>query len=942
MNSSILSNPSLEPAALRGLTADQKTRLTEILERYLVSLENGQPTSLDSLIAENPDLAATLTAYVASLEDLHGIAAGFANNSRPAHVEPDDLDQEERRLGDFRLIREVGRGGMGIVYEARQISLDRRVALKVLPFAAVLDARQIARFKTEAQAAAQVQHPNIVPVFAIGVERGVNYYAMQFVDGQPLDRAIEELRAGRSESSSRKTAKRFEDLHTVIRLGIQGAEALHAAHEYGVVHRDIKPSNLLLDGDGKLWVTDFGLARCQMNGSLTRTGDVVGTMRYMSPEQASGQSALVDQRTDIYSLGVTLYELLTLQPVFAASDTGAAPRRPLEETPRPLRQIRPEIPVDLETVIMKAMATSRDDRYATAQAFADDMRRVLEGKPTVARPPTIVDRLAKWERRHRRIVGAAMGVGALSLAGLLVAMGLIAREKSRAEHNFERAQSSLRDAHEAVDTFGSRLADKLADVPGATLLRQQLLQETLSYYQRFAAQAEHDPALRSELAETYNKIAPLTEELGSIDDAIAAHQAARRLFAQLAADQPREPKHSRRLAQCDNYLGLVLAKAGKTEQAQSAYDAAIELQQALSAKFPDDSTYADDLALSHNNLGLLLGETARPGKAKEEFLAAIALRERRLVAQPDDPEANRNLAGSFNNLASLYMDETPAEAEWCYKRALKCRQSAVAARPDEMQYQSELALAHNNLGALQSRLNRLGEAARSYDEAIRIQTELVRRGPSQKSFRRDLAVSYNNRGLVQTRSSEPKGAEESFQRALDLHLALVAEHPDDIALQSSLGSVYNNLGSVLEDSRRLPEAATAYEQAVEHQELACRLSPEIARYTSFLSRHYFNYGRVLRGLGRPGDAANVALRRRKLWERSPDKLLSVAEELALASGQLSQSPGGDISSEQCAEWAVDTLEQAVAAGLQLPVNLEDNIPFAVLRENSRFAAMMKR
>ena len=223
---------------------------------------------------------------------------------------------DERRLGDFRLIREIGRGGMGVVYEASQISLGRRVALKVLPFAAVLDSRQIARFKHEAQAAAQLEHPNIVSVFAIGVERGVHYYAMQYIEGQSLDRALAEMRPAAcsapdrgaggveadvcpSTSSSLLTAKstrRRDYFQTVARLGIQAAEALHAAHEHGVVHRDIKPSNLLLDADGKLWVTHFGLARCQTDATLTRTGDVVGTMRYMSPEQAMGQSALVDHR----------------------------------------------------------------------------------------------------------------------------------------------------------------------------------------------------------------------------------------------------------------------------------------------------------------------------------------------------------------------------------------------------------------------------------------------------------------------------------------------------------------------------------------------------------------------------------------------------------------------------------------------------------------------
>ena len=364
-----------------SLTLEQKQRLTEVLEQYLCALERGVPLRIERLQADHPDLVERMEVYLESLTRLHGAAIGFRCSGAPAPVECAATESDEKRLGDFVLVREVGRGGMGIVYEAVQVSLGRRVALKVLPFAAVLDTQQIARFKNEAQAAAQLNHPNIVPVFAVGVERGVHYYAMQFIDGQPLDLAIADLRgtsrsqteiarpgsdqptlprlAEQSPPSSRgsfltaKFTARQEYFRVVIRLGIQAAEALHTAHEYGVLHRDVKPSNLLLDAEGKLWVTDFGLARCQSDLTLTRTGDVVGTRRYMSPEQASGQAVLVDQRTDVYSLGVTLYELLTLRPAFGGDDELPLARR-LEASPVRPRNLQPLLPLDLETVVLKA------------------------------------------------------------------------------------------------------------------------------------------------------------------------------------------------------------------------------------------------------------------------------------------------------------------------------------------------------------------------------------------------------------------------------------------------------------------------------------------------------------------------------------------------------------------------------------------------------------
>ena len=304
---------------------------------------------------------------------------------QPEPVAPHAVDQQaaqrhaEKRLGDFEIGPEIGRGGMGVVYEATQISLQRKVALKVLPFAAMWDHKQIARFQNEAQAAAQLQHPNIVPVFAVGQERGVHFYAMQLIQGRSLDQILGELRreaqATRhrrrnsawcrpwrsnrpcSRSCRRNTRPGSRGIAGRSRgLGIQAASALHYAHECGVVHRDVKPSNLLVDHRNKLWITDFGLARVQDSPGVTVTGDVVGTLRYMSPEQATGKQALVDPRTDIYSLGATLYELLTLRPAFRGDDRQAVLQAIANQEPVAPRTIDPAIPLDLETIVLQAMA----------------------------------------------------------------------------------------------------------------------------------------------------------------------------------------------------------------------------------------------------------------------------------------------------------------------------------------------------------------------------------------------------------------------------------------------------------------------------------------------------------------------------------------------------------------------------------------------------------
>ncbi|HRX78879.1 MAG TPA: protein kinase, partial [Pirellulaceae bacterium] len=825
---------SREPLAASLLSVEQKERLTEILDRYLSSLEEGIPIHPDALVEEHPDLAEPLRAYLASLNELHCAAAGFGGGEKDDCADEIEADGDTRRLGDFVLGRELGRGGMGIVYEARQISLDRTVALKVLPFAAVLDSKQIARFKSEAQAAAQILHPNIVPVFAIGVDRGVHFYAMQFIDGQALDLAIAGLRktkrrrgvayeptalaagpdlrtdwsegprlaasAHKSESDptcnsllSDSSDNARDYFRTVARLGMQAAEALHAAHEYGIVHRDIKPSNLLLDHEGKLWVTDFGLARCQRDATFSKTGDIVGTMRYMSPEQAAGKSSLVDQRTDVYSLGVTLYELLALEPAVRGDDGPALLRSIDEQNPQSLRKRQPKLPVDLENVILKAMAKAREERYTTAQELADDLRRFLDGQPTFAKPPTAAERAAKWAMRHKRVVAAVAGVLLLACIGFAVSTLLIAREKLNTDRNFERAEKNFRDAQQAVDRFGAQFAERLATVPGAGSVRREMLRDTLAYYQSFVEQAADDPTLQADLALTYSKIGTLTNEIGSTEEAIAAHEKASSLFEKLAAREPGNLEHQRHLALCHNNLAMTLGRAGRVDDARETYRTAIALQGTLAGRTQSDQSLSD-LAISHTNLGLLLSETGDNQGADRSFQEAIRLQEELVAKSPDDAERHRNLAVTFNNLSAIYLASNHDKAQACYESALAHQKLAVASQPSNTDFASDLAATYNNLGSLQSQREDFSAAANSYDQAIQLHQKLLQADPSHKPYRHDLAISFNNYGLMKSRLQDPSAAEQAFQRSIAIQEALVALHPDDMALRSSFGGVYNNLG----------------------------------------------------------------------------------------------------------------------------------------------------
>ncbi len=339
----------------------------------------------------------------------------------------------EGSLGDFAIVRVAGRGGMGVVYEAVQKSLQRRVALKVLPPAFADDPRRVRLFQVEAQAAAGLQHPHIVPVYLVGSEGELHYYAMQFIEGRTLAEVIAASTAdtgGGDRLDPDLTSPRM-----AAELGRQAALALQAAHEQGITHQDVKPSNLLVDDSGWLWVGDFGLARIGGQANPTFSGAVLGTLRYMSPEQASGARVVVDHRADVYALGATLYELITGQPAFDGDDRLELLRRIAGDEPRPPRRINFAIPRDLETIVLKAMAKEPGERYATALDLADDLDRFLQGRPILGRPPSAIDRAAKWARRNRSAAAAAMIVSIAAVAG--VGGAILWRDSVLRRHNHE-------------------------------------------------------------------------------------------------------------------------------------------------------------------------------------------------------------------------------------------------------------------------------------------------------------------------------------------------------------------------------------------------------------------------------------------------------------------------------------------------------------------------
>ncbi|MBL9161766.1 MAG: serine/threonine protein kinase [Planctomycetaceae bacterium] len=933
-------------------------RLALVLDEYMSELEStGLPPDVERLAVEHPDLAEELRSYADSLQVLHQMTTGL----RPESAQPQASAATGRakRLGDYEILREVGRGGMGVVYEARQLSLNRLVALKVLPFAAMLDERQIARFRTEAQAAAQLHHPNIVPVHAVGQERGVHYFAMQFIAGQSLEHAIDELRgyamptdptiSYSRASAAVKVAERERDTaidsafstrvsthsrtycHSVARLMLQAADAVDHAHQLGVIHRDVKPSNLLLDRSGKLWITDFGLARIQSDSGVTISGDIVGTIRYMSPEQAAGNSALVDARTDVYALGATLYELLTLRPAHVGSGRQEILRQIEAVEPASPRSLNPAVPFDLETITLRALAKARDERYPTARALAEDLRRFLNGEPTEARRPTPIDRAAKWALRHRKIVALAATFLVVltcvsATSALMIAQGERRTKDALAasEANRLRAEEHYQQARQVVDRFGG-IANELSRLPGAEPLRRTLLNDTLEYYRQFVARAAGDEQLAAEMAGAYHKAAVIAEAIGDRQDALEFCDRSLQLFAELTAKSPDDETLQARQANAYNSLGLLLGATGKSQKALEAYARAIQLQQAIADRRPGAAQPEQSLAETYSNLGLLQGQLGDKNAARKSLAAAIRLFKQLLKEEPRDVDLRHTLAIGYNNLSFVERGDDWNDSETSCRSAIALLDELVAENSSRLAFRSDLALCQNNLGSIHGHREDWEAACESYRKAIELQRQLTRQAGAVVLYRRDLAVSLNNLAQAQQALGNLDAAIKSFADAEEIALQLADDYPHEITFHSFAGVVLNNRASALETSGKAAEAIAVYEAAIEHQRSAFDEAPQVIEYREFLSKHYFNYGRALRAAGRPADAAQVALQRRQLWPADGEHLGKVAVELAEAAGQIraegALAPENDgkhsLLAAEFEAAAAETLREAASQGCDL-------------------------
>jgi serine/threonine-protein kinase len=869
-----------------------------LAEEFAARFRRGERPSLKEYTDRYPELADDIRTLFPALVDLEQAddARQEAPDDPTGGVPPPPAPgtgtgaaQALLQVGDYRMLREIGHGGMGVVYEAEQISLGRRVAVKILPPHVARDPKMLERFRREARAAARLHHTNIVPVFEVGREGEVCYYAMQFIQGQGLDLVYEELRRLRGRPNAVRAERpprpapgtsthaewpavdqvvrslltgRFGDgplteelggefhddgevttaepartegdsrtdhqgaipsaparpslpesapaqaqaqaqaqpvmlggsqlsavesgrrayARSIALIGLQAAQALAYAHARGIIHRDIKPSNLLLDTAGVVWITDFGLAKSN-DDSLTLTGDLLGTLRYMAPERFRGPG---DARSDVYALGLTLYELLTLEPAFEAPD-----RLRLIEQIKSVEPVRPRlldrrIPRDLETVVLKAIDKDPRRRYQTAEALAEDLRRFRDDEPILARRATAIECYARWARRNPgvAVLGAVLtAVLVLATVGSLIVAGRMATladrqrraadseraahlaegearaheaalrlqeaqarrdaERALAETEVERAhaEENFQRARAVVDQYFTQVSEsQLLTVPGLQTLRRDLLQSALTFYQDYLASRGSDPELRAALAAVHLKAAKIHLELGDRASAARDYQGALPLYEALARANPGDVAVRNGLAEC-HYGQAECLPPGASRR--DAFQKSATIRQELVAQRPADTQLREDLARSYQALGESEQSNRQAKQALESFLKARDIAASLVGDHPDDPAYHhdfaRNLAQIAECLCSLQRHQDEAIVR---PMAINHARAAYELAPNVVTYgrlYGHLLMREgDNLGAQ----GRYAESGRSLREAVRVEEKLIRENPAVPDLRRELAWAY--------------------------------------------------------------------------------------------------------------------------------------------------------------------------------------------------------
>jgi eukaryotic-like serine/threonine-protein kinase len=947
--------------AVEALVARHLKRHSGDVQKSLAAVPAGKSTRESLERIGDPDIEATLghvsSAHVSTDDGIVDRTTSYDIGS------PTALGQR------FRVLRPHARGGLGAVFVALDAELNREVALKQILEKHADDPVSRGRFLLEAEVTGGLEHPGIVPVYGLGTySDGRPYYAMRLIKGDSLKEAIDDFHAGKSENSD--PGRSSLELRKLLRAFTDVCNAIEYAHSRGVLHRDIKPSNIIVGRHGETLMVDWGLAKATgksdpsgaertllpssaSGSSETLPGSALGTPAYMSPEQAEGNHEALGPRSDVYSLGATLYYLLTGQPAVPGDDIGAILRAVQRGELVPPRQVDPSIDAALEAVCLKAMALRPEDRYATCRALADDVERWMADEPVSAWHEPLVRRARRWARRNRTAVSSLAAAILMALVGTAAVLAVQTRANGRLmQANGDLASASAREkqrfdlAMDAIKLFHGQVGDDLV-LKGDQfkLLRDKLLKGAADFYAKLEGllEGQIDPASRSAMGNAYFELGELTSKIGNQSEAIAAHRKALALRRELASEAAEDiaaradvatslraaaalltetgkpadalaslveardlleslphsgvgdDRRQALLGTVYRGIGWVLTGTGKTAAAMSAHQKSVEILTRLAEASPAVTEFRSDLADTLNNTGTLQVQTGKPGEAMESFERAMTIQHKLAEDNPANLEFGSSLGLThifIGNMHILYTGK-PDEAMQSFRRALVIYQKLTVDNPAVTVFQNRLAAIHNNVGELIAQNGKPGEAMESFELALAIHRKLVEDNLVNTEFRNSLAASHNNIGTLLAQSDKLDEAMRSFQSALLIYQKLADENPSMTEFRSNLAVSHTKLADILRTLGQTNKAGEDYNRAIAIREKLVRTNPDLTENVSGL-------GSCLRRLGlvrlAADDTAMAVVDTRRavaLYEGLPSRSGEEWYELACCHATIAGAAGRD-------------------------------------------------
>jgi serine/threonine protein kinase len=805
-------------------------------EKSLAAIPTGRSTRAKLAGLGDPQIDATLAHVGAG----SGSPESDADPDRTGSYSVGAATSDGQR---FRVLRPHARGGLGAVFVALDAELHREVALKQILDHHADDPNSRARFLLEAEITGGLEHPGIVPVYGLGAyPDGRPYYAMRFIRGESLKEAIAPFHS--DDTLRGDPGRRSLGLLKLLRRFLAVCDAIDYAHSRGILHRDLKPANVVLGKHGETLVVDWGLAKAMgrtepgvdsderilvpssSSGSAeTLPGSALGTPAFMSPEQARGEIDRLGPRSDVYSLGATLYCLLTGQAPVEGEDVGAVLRAVQKGDFAPPRRLDPAIDPALEAVCLRAMALRPEDRYATPRALAEDIEHWMADEPVAAWREPWTRRARRWERRHRTAVMAATSAVLVALAGMFSVLVVQARANSEltrsnnalaAANERERERFAL--AMDAVKLFHGEVSeDLLLKEKPFEALRTKLLRGAAGFYSKLEGllAGQTDRPSRMALAQAYDELAELTDKIGSKPEALAVRRKALAV-RRVLADGP-EADAVTRTDEARSWIevGTLQRDTGDTSGALASYKEARRLTEDLEATAGSDVQVQAVLGQAHYLMGRLLQHTATQAEALAEFERALEIRQRLADAYPELVQFQSDLAASYEDFSyTLRSTGRPVEALSAAERVVAIRQKLADARPELAQFQADLAGSYFRDGYLLNVTGRPAEALAVFERSLAIVRKLADANPNVTRFQGQLATAYDYIAWTYKLTGRPAEALAGYEHELAIHRRLAEADPSVRMYQTSMATCLGEMGGIHRQAGRHSEAAAAARESM--------------------------------------------------------------------------------------------------------------------------------